>query len=107
MMGKTKKYIIVILVLLPQITNAQLTGPIRKDVIEGYQKSCNTTQRQGSPNLSINDRTLKKYCRCAATYIADMMNEPLLRDIESGRIKPNPIWNQMAAEYCRINFEKY
>jgi hypothetical protein len=105
---KTTKIIFFLLyALCSSSSHAQLNGTARKNVIEGYQKSCYATQRQGSPNANLNDITLIKYCHCAANYIADLMNEPLLRDIEAGRIKPKPIWNQMAADYCRINFEKY
>jgi hypothetical protein len=87
--------------------DAQLVGAVRTTVVDGYQKSCFRTQRQGSPNAGLSDATLSQYCRCAANYYADLLNEPLLRDIESGRVKPNPVWNQMAAEYCRMNFSKY
>lgn len=87
--------------------DAQLTGAIRHNAIEVMQKSCFATQRQGSPNVNLSDATLKQYCQCSAIYLADLLNEPLVRDIEAGKVKPNPIWNQMAAEYCRKNYQKY
>jgi hypothetical protein len=90
-----------------EISSAQLTGSVRKNVIEGAQKSCFKTQREGSLNSSIGDAVLRQYCRCSAHYVADLLNEPLVRDIEAGRTKLNPIFNQMAAEYCRINYQKY
>jgi hypothetical protein len=88
-------------------SSAQLTGAFRKEVIDGVEGSCFRTQRQGSPNAALSDAVLKQYCRCTATYLADLLNEPLVRDIEAGRAKPNPVWNQAAADYCRINYKKY
>jgi hypothetical protein len=86
---------------------AQLTGKVRSDVVSGYQKTCFETQRQGSPNQSMSDVTLKQYCICASEYFADLLNEPLLRDIYAGNVKLNPEWNELAAQYCRKNYAKY
>lgn len=88
-------------------SNGQLTGSFRKDIVEGIEKSCFRTQRQGSPNAALSDAMLRQYCKCTANYLADLLNEPLVKDIEAGRAKPNPIWNQAAADYCRINYMKY
>jgi hypothetical protein len=103
----TKVILLVLLTLCSGFSHAQLRGAIRTDFIEGYQKSCYATQRQGSPNEKLSDVTLKKYCHCAAIYVADLLNEPLMRDVEAGRARFNPIWNQMASDYCRINYERY
>ncbi len=93
--------------IFSEIASAQLTGAARKNMLEAFQKSCFETQRGGSLNAGIDDKILKKYCQCSAIYMADLMNEPLVRDIEAGRLKMNPLWSQMAAEYCRNNYQKY
>ena len=86
---------------------AQLNGKVRIDVVNGYKKTCFETQRQGSPNQFSSDIILKKYCSCAAEYFADLLNEPLLMDINAGNVKLNPEWNNLAAQYCRKNYDKY
>jgi hypothetical protein len=95
------------LMIISSSVFAQLTGKVRSDVVSGYQKTCFETQRQGSPNQSLSDVTLKQYCRCSSEYFADLLNEPLLRDINAGNVKLNPEWNNMAAQYCRKNYAKY
>ena len=100
-------YFIMLLLIFHLNANAQLTGEIRNNFLSSMQKSCYSTQRQGSPNTNVNDSMLKQYCRCSSIYVADLLNNALLRDVESGIIKPNSTWNQLAADYCRINFSKY
>lgn len=87
--------------------NAQLTGEIRNNFLSSMQQSCYVTQRQGTPNLNVSDSMIRQYCKCSSIYVADLLNNTLLRDVESGKVKPNAAWNQLAAEYCRNNFSKY
>jgi hypothetical protein len=101
------RYLIAATLIFHLNANAQLTGEIRNNFLSSMQSSCFNTQRQGSPNANISDSMIKQYCRCSSIYVADLLNNALLRDVESGKVKPNSSWNQLAADYCRINFSKY
>ena len=101
------KYLFTLLLCFHINAYPQLTGEVRTSFMSSMQKACYKTQRQGSPNTNASDNMLRQYCRCSSIYIADLLNEPLVRDIEAGKIKFNPTWNQLAADYCRINFSKY
>lgn len=102
------KITIVVLGLMSSIqANAQLTGPWRADFIEGSAAACFKTQRAGPLNKDISDKNLQQYCICVVTYVADVINNQLATDIENGFQKINPVWNQMAAQYCQKNFSKY
>jgi hypothetical protein len=101
------KYLITIILIFHSDTNAQLTGEIRNNFLSSMQSSCYNSQRQGSPNANVSDSMIKQYCKCSSIYVADLLNNALLRDVEAGKTKPNAAWNQLAADYCRINFSKY
>ena len=101
------RYFVSLLLLGHVSVYAQLAGDVRSNFLSSMQKSCYATQRQGTPNANISDSMLRQYCKCSSIYVADLLNNALLRDVESGRIKPNAVWNQLAADYCRINFSKY
>ena len=87
--------------------HAQLTGSIRSDFIGSASKACFRTQRAGTPNANLTDDVLKKYCLCAMTYEADLLNNQLAKDIENGKQKLNPGYGQMAQKYCQTNYWKY
>lgn len=93
--------------IITEQVEAQLTGVIRKDFIEGFERSCFKTQRAGTPNQQLSDAVLKQYCKCASTYIADMLNDALVKDIEAGKVKFNPGWYEISSNYCRLNYKKY
>ena len=102
------KIAIAVLALMSSLqANAQLTGPWRADFIKGSASVCFKTQRAGPINKDISDKHLQQYCVCTITYIADLLNNQLATDIENGFQKINPVWNQMAAQYCQKNFGKY
>ena len=86
---------------------AQLTGPMRDDFIQGSAKTCFKTQRAGTPNKGLSDAVLMKYCKCAMTYEADLLNNQLAMDIANGKQKMNPAFGQMAQQYCHKNYTKY
>jgi len=86
---------------------AAMTGQPRKNFIDSFTKSCLRTQSDASINSGASSRIIRKYCNCSALYIADLVNNDLVSEIERGNIKFNPQWAEMSANYCRINFEKY
>ena len=99
--------IILCLLIVTDTSFAQLTGAVRKDFIDGAAQVCFKTQRAGSPNANLPDATLRKYCKCAMTYQADLLNNQLAKDIENGLQKPNPVWGEMAQKYCQIHYTEY
>ncbi len=111
MVRKVNRYCFITIAALALINslqaNAQLTGPWREDFIKGSAAVCFKTQRAGPINKDISDNHLQKYCVCTMTYIADLLNNQLATDIENGFQKMNPVWNQMAAQYCQKHFHKY
>ena len=92
--------------LLVSHANAQLTGNMRQQFLEGSVKTCYKTQRAGTINQGISDNVLMKYCKCSMTYLADMLNNYLLLDIDNGNLKLNPYWLQLAHAYCSKNYNK-
>lgn len=89
------------------VAHSQLTGPPRQSFLESFGRVCFQAQRNGSPNTSLPDATLRQYCRCSATYIADTLNNTLAQDIENGRQKMPPHLTEIAAQFCRTNFSRY
>ena len=99
---------IAVLALMSSLqANAQITGLWRADFIKGSAIVSFKTQRAGPINKDISDKHLQQYCVCTMTYIAELLNNQLATDIENGFKKMNPVWNQMAAQYCQKNFSKY
>jgi hypothetical protein len=86
---------------------AQMVGTSRTEYIEGHTKTCVETQRAASINAGVSSTIIRQYCKCSAVYVADMLNNKLAVEIYEGRIKYNARWNEMSANYCRINFQKY
>ena len=82
--------------IITEQVEAQLTGVVRKDFIEGFERSCFKTQRAGTPNQQLSDTALKQYCKCASTYLADMLNDALIKDIEAGKVKFNSGWYEIS-----------
>jgi hypothetical protein len=95
------------ILLYGSTVQAQLTGPMRDDFIQGSAKTCFKTQRAGTPNAELSDATLMKYCKCSMTYQADLLNNQLALDIANGKQKLNPAFGQMAQQYCQKNYTKY
>jgi hypothetical protein len=96
-----------ILFSFSSVCHSQLQGKFRQEYIEGHAKSCYSTQRSAAVNASASNQMLAQYCRCTATYIADLLNEALAKEIYSGNTKFNPRWNEMALNYCSKNYSKF
>jgi hypothetical protein len=81
---------------------AQLTGSIRNNFIGGWEKNCFDTQRGASVNKNTPNDTLRKYCSCMATTLADTLSNTYVDEMEKGNI---PVSNlvplmQQTANYC-------
>jgi hypothetical protein len=101
-----KKIAISLIVFLSFSTNAQLQK-YKSSFIDSTRNACYKTQRGGSVNASISDTVLKQYCQCTAEYIANMLNDQLVIEIEKGNVQINSSWGQLAASYCQKNFSNY
>lgn|GEM_PF-3308370 len=88
-------------------SNAALLGKLRTEFIEDYQKGCLKRQRSGSHNAQVQDKVLQQYCLCAATYVADVLNNPLWLDISNGDQKLDTEMIDLASKYCSKNYGKY
>jgi hypothetical protein len=106
-MSRNKFYILFSIAILSLNATAQMTGSTRVEYIDGHTKSCVATQSSASINAGVTNIMIRQYCKCSAVYIADMLNNKLAVEIYEGRIKFNAKWNEMSANYCRINFGKY
>jgi len=89
-------------VVFPEYSSAQLTGSIRNNFIGGMEKNCYDTQRGVSVNKNTPNDTLRKYCSCTATTLADTLSNTYVDEMEKGNI---PMSNlvplmQQAANYC-------
>ena len=105
---RIKKFtFLLVIALLYFNAAAQITGSARTEYIDGHTKACDTTQSAAAMHAGVSRKIIRQYCKCSATYIADVLNNKLAVEIYEGRIKFNETWNEMAAKYCRIHFEKY
>jgi len=114
MFSSTKKISLLFFVLGTNIliginAYAQLTGSVRSNFLQSYRNGCFETQRAGSPNVNISDKTLKKYCNCLSIYMADSMNNKVAEEIEKGNIKMTSLIpaSQLAEKYCMKNYQNY
>ena len=94
---------------MPNIASAQLTGSVRTNFVTSYLKNCFETQRAGSPNAKVLDSTLKQYCNCLATNVADSTNNQIVSEIEQGNVKMSALASAsaIAEKYCTKNYAKY
>lgn len=88
-------------------SSAQMSGSFRSSYIKGHISTCSKSQSSSQVNAGVSKKIILSYCRCSAIYIADILNNKLATDIFEGRNKFQPAWNEMAANYCRINYRKY
>ena len=102
-----KTLLVFLLMLVITVSNAQLSPKYKNNFTEGVRQSCYKTQRGGSVNVQVSDITLKQYCQCSAEYIANILNDKLVQDIENGNIQMNPAWGQLAQVYCQKNYANY
>ena len=86
---------------------AQMTGMIKKNFVQNFQKSCLANQRTNAANAQVSDADLVKYCRCASEYVADLMNNEMVMAIEAGQMKFDIGTIQLAQKYCSVNYDKY
>lgn len=86
---------------LPVAAFAEVTGSMRAEFINGFERSCFETQRNYSLSNGISSDTLKKYCRCSAIYLADSLNNELVKSIVAGENRLNPNLVNLAAAYCQ------
>jgi len=90
------------------------TGPsaantgFRTAFIKGAAESCYKTQRNNPVNDIATDTQLKKYCSCFATYLADIPNQQLLRDVGNGDVPISALSGtmQLASTYCTKNYTR-
>jgi hypothetical protein len=93
--------------MLSLSATAAMTGGPRKNFIEGFSKTCVRNQSAALINSGATPKMVRQYGSCSSTYIADLLNNQLVSEIEQGRIKFDSQWSEMAATYCRINFNRY
>jgi hypothetical protein len=93
--------------LLSSTSNAQVVGAMRNGFVESTQSSCYKSQRSASVNTNVSDLTLRKYCKCTAEYMADALNNELVKSIVNGEQKMPTSVISLAATYCQANFQKY
>lgn len=102
------KYILGVLIFIFSFSvAAQMSGSFRSNYIDGHTNTCIKSQSSSQINSGVSNKTIRSYCRCSAIYIADMLNNKLATEIFEGRQKFQPVWNEMAANYCRINLNNY
>lgn len=104
---KNFSYFLLLFFVITSDAHAQLTGVIRMNFIDSFLFGCYQSQRSADINKSADERTLQQYCRCSATYIADLFDNKRVQDIESGEEKMNPDLLRLAENFCRKNFSKY
>jgi hypothetical protein len=102
-----KKIIALLTLLLTATSNAQVVGTMRNGFVESTQNTCFKSQRSASVNANVSDLTLKKYCKCTAEYMADALNNELVKSIVNGEQKMPTSVISLAATYCQSNFQKY
>jgi hypothetical protein len=102
-----KKIIALLIFLLTATANAQVIGAMRNGLIDSTQSSCFKSQRSASVNANVSDLTLKKYCKCIAEYMADALNNELVKSIGNGEQKMPTSVISLSATYCQSNFQKY
>jgi hypothetical protein len=88
--------------VFPDNSTAQLTGSVRNNFFGEWEKKCYDTQRGASVNKNTPNDTLRKYCSCMATAVADTLSNTYVDEMEKGNI---PMSNlvplmQQAANYC-------
>ena len=83
-------------------SHAQLTGTTRSAFIKNTNDQCFTSQRADARNKPLSDNTLRNYCNCYSTYIADATTNKLIVEIESGQRPLSAITRTipLAAQYC-------
>ena len=99
---KKIKYI-AILSILSINANAQLTGAIRNNFLDAQVKSCFKSQRSASVNTGIEDKVLIRYCNCTGKYVADILNNQFLIEIENGTRKIEGNIIELSGRYCKNN----
>lgn len=101
------RYFIFIFFFIAPQSQAQLTGLIRKNFLESTIQTCYSSQRSATVNKSLSNETISKYCKCTAVYVADYLNNELIFSIENGEQKLNTSIVNLAANFCRKNYQNY
>ena len=104
---KSKFILFSLIILFYTNSFAQLSGKARNNFMDAFLQSCYNAQRSASINKAIDDKSIYQYCKCSSIYIADLMNNDMLKSIERGEQKINPNLSQLAATYCTNNYNKY
>jgi len=97
------KVVVIALLLLSANAEAQTTGQARKNLITGFGASCFQVQRALPSNAAADSARLHNYCDCAATYLADVMNNEYVAAFERGAVKLSIDTMRMAGAYCRTH----
>jgi hypothetical protein len=86
---------------------AQLNGDIRRNWIGHYYDSCYKSQKLDPANAAMPAAMLSQYCVCAGEQTAQALNNDLVADVESGKIKLPDGLIQEAGKYCLTGFRKF
>jgi hypothetical protein len=101
------RYLFFIFMVVTPQSHAQLAGLIRKNFLECTVQNCYSSQRSSTINKSLSNETINKYCKCTAVYVADYLNNELILSIERGEQKLNMSIVNLAANFCRKNYQDY
>lgn len=102
------KYILGVLIFIFSFSvAAQMSDSFRSNYIDRHTNTCIESQSSAQINSGVSNKAIRSYCRCSAIDIADMLNNRLATEIFEGRQKFQPVWSEMAANYCRINLNNY
>ncbi len=87
---------------------AQMSGSMRGEFLGGYQTTCVRSQiaLAKSSRLNFPVKIAEDYCACAATYIADSIDNTIAVAIYEGHLKLDPNLKKMASKYCRNDLER-
>jgi hypothetical protein len=108
-----KKWMVLILVTLANISFAQTNGQIRAEYVKANMASCVENQQTLPENKGISIQLIRSYCRCSAEYSANLLSNSDVKYLDG--LSPNELRkNQMflalvnkTTDYCRINFKQY
>ena len=75
---------------------------MRTNFINSTLQACYNNQRSSKVNAKITDQVIYDYCKCIATYTANIYKNQMVSDIESGRREMSGISEvaNLAGNYC-------
>jgi hypothetical protein len=103
------KKMLLLLLAVSINANAQLTGDIKNNFMNSVYDSCYKSQKSNLGYKNVPDITIKKYCKCASVYSANVLTNQIVKDIESGK-QDGTILNNiviLGGKYCMIHYPEY